>query len=840
MSWSKSSGIIGVLCGLSIVVLSTFVGTTAAATSDNSSPGSVRSTSAARRVGTITIDGRLDEAAWKAAPSASGFWQRYPREGDPPNHETEFRVLYDNEAVYIGVFCHESEPGKIRRTLTRRDEESPSDWIEVGIDSYRDKRTAFMFAVNPAGVQRDTLVFNDTEKDDSWDAVWTASADVNKIGWTAEFRIPLSQLRFSPASEQQWGFQVIRNVAHSNEYTVWSPWPKSKPQMVSLFGSVKGIKDINPPRRMEVLPYVVSGVTMSDGDETMDGNAGLDFEYGLGNNFTLSGTINPDFGQVEADPSQVNLSADESYFAEKRPFFLEGIDIFKFSLGQGDGGNEQLFYSRRIGLEATIYGAAKLSGKTASGWSIGVLDAVTAEESDEENQVIEPLTNYGLLRVKKDLNGGRTTIGGVVTAVNRDLDGTGLESELHDRAYAGGLQLNHRFAGDRYDLNLRLVGSYVHGSAEAITLTQESSQRYFQREDADHVEVDPDRTSLKGAGLVWSTGKSGGEHWRFAMGGNIRSPGLEINDLGFQNTADNMEQWLWGQYRDDDPGEYLQNYGVNLNAWMFGNTSPELAGIGGNMNGHLTLRNYWDAWAGFSANKRYWNHKILRGGPALRGLDSMSFWLGGASDSRRSLRGRMGMDFGGRPESGTWWTGASAELIVQARSNLDIRIGPRISRYVSNEQYVDETPDAESGAPRYILARMEQTTVGVTLRMNYTFMPTLSVQLYAQPFISTGAYRNYKAVTNPRANRYDDRFEMFDPAQATDFELPDFNFRQLNSNLVLRWEYLPGSALFLVWSHGRLNEDTHGRFELGNELDALTDEPGEHVFLLKLNYWYAL
>ena len=884
---------ITLVISLVISASTTAISTTAiAAGSQVVSTSTTRTTAAARRSGVVIIDGTLDEAAWILAPPSGDFWQREPYEGKPPQHQTELRVLYDDEAIYVGVLCHDDQPTQIRQMLSRRDTASPSDWVEVGIDSYHDRRTAFVFAVNPAGVQRDYLVFNDVEMDNSWDAVWTAAARVGAKGWVAEFRIPFSQLRFTREDKQTWGFQVMRLVARSNERTTWTPWPKASSQLVSLFGAVEGIQGIQPPRRMEFLPYAVTGVNLQpridDADPfarsaDLDASLGIDFKYGLGNNFTIAATINPDFGQVEADPSEVNLSIFETFFAEKRPFFLEGTDIFQFSLSQGDLGVEQLFYSRRIGRTpqglddddlgeyssapdaTTIYTAAKLSGKTKSGWSVGMLDAITAEEQasiddgtgTRTTKVLEPLTNYGVLRVKKDLNGGATSLGAILTAVNRALDGTGVTT-LHDQAYTGGLQFGHRFAGNQYSVDARLVTSYVHGPATAIDETQRAPQRYYQRPDATHLHYDPTRTSLAGAGLLWSAGKSGGDHVRFTTGGDLRSPGLELNDIGFLQFSDNLSQWVWGQYRDDQPSEYLQSYNVDLNGWVGSDTDLPLDFAGANINSAFTFRNFWNLLAGVAAEPVFWSTVSLRGGPALRGVDSYSAWLGGSSDERKAVRGSLNMSLRSVPESGSYAVGIDGQIVVQARSNLDIALGPTVSRQLAVDQYVTDTMNLQTSATEYILARLEQTTVALTVRLNYTFLPTLSLQLYAQPFISTGAYDRYKAVEQPRAERYDDRFHIFTPAEITrqddilfidrdgngstdySFELADFNFRELRSNLVLRWEYLPGSTLFVVWSHQRSGDDSNGRFALDRELGALADVPGEHVLLAKLSYWYAL
>ena len=876
---------------------------------------------AVRRQGSVAVDGVLDEEAWSGAPTNGDFWQRMPLEGKPPRFATEFRILYDDAALYVGILARDHDPGAIRSLLTRRDEESASDWVLVGIDSYHDKRTAFVFCVNPAGVQRDFMVFDDTKADGGWNAVWESAARVTDKGWVAELRIPYSQLRFASAIEQSWGLQVVRVVARTNEESSWTPWPQTSSQTVSRFGGLAGIRDIKPSRRLEVLPYTTAGGALVDVDAEdpfsngLDGRAtiGVDVKYGLGSNLTLSGTINPDFGQVEADPSEVNLSAYESFFAEKRPFFLEGTEIFGFTLGQGDGDQavEKLFYSRRIGAAphatgedayycvdqpgpdgrscyypayvdepglTTIYSAAKLSGKTAGGWSIGVLDAITGEErarvayDDEEGSretlAIEPLTNYAMLRLRKDSADGRTVVGGAVTAVNRRLDGTGLDWLLHDQAYTGGLALSHRFAGDLWQVDARVAASYVHGTAEALIETQTSSRRYYQRPDATHLDYDPTRTSLAGAALIWSAGKVDGAHWRASAGGDVRSPGFEVNDMGFQRNADKYVQWVWMQYRDDSPGEVLRNYQVNGDVWGALGRAPLHLSHGFDVNASTTLLNYWGASVGASVNRPRWDSHALRGGPALRADVSSNMWASLTTDGRRMVRGNLNGNAAVNPTNGTWSFTLNPSIVVQARSNLDFAVGPALSSAVVGDQYIDEAGECvwneaseacDEIIPHYILARMRMLQASLTLRMNYTFSPTLSLQLYAQPFIGAYKFSDYKEADRPDARSYDERFHEFSPAEisidddeiyyidrdrdgAADFafEGADFSFRELRSNLVVRWEYRPGSNLFLIWSHGRTSDSTDGWFRLGEDLDGLASEAGEHVVMVKLNYWMGV
>ncbi len=859
--------------------------------SDRVAADALRRVRAARRAGDIAIDGQLDEAAWFAAGAATGFWQREPHEGQPVEHETEFRVLYDDAALYIGVRAADDEPHKVRGLLTRRDTDSSSDWILVGIDSYHDRRTSFTFALNPAGVQRDFLIYDDVMEDASWNAVWEGACSVDEQGWVAEFRIPYSQLRFASADEQVWGIQVARVVQRTQEVSFWTETPTSKQQRVSLFGEVEGIRDIKPSRRVELLPYTVGGARVADVDPDDPLNnevspelgLGVDFQLGVTTNLTLSGTVNPDFGQVEADPSQVNLTANETFFPEKRPFFLEGADIFQFGLSQGDGEDavEQLFYSRRIGApphggasddavyarqDATtnIIGAAKLSGKTSTGWSIGALTAVTSkevadvelEDGGRDEQIIEPFANYTVLRLKKDFNNGRTNVGGAMTGVHRALDGTGMEV-LHDRAYAGGLQLSHRSRNSRWSGDARVVGSSVHGDAVALDETQRSSQHYFQRPDADHLDYDPTRTHMAGFGAMGVISYNGKSHWRGATGFDSRSPGLEVNDLGFQRNADYVVPWVWAQYRDEKSGDVLRRYHLNTNMWTSATWAPERTSTGGNVNGSFTFRNYWGVGGGININGDVLDTRLLRGGPAVKSSLAHGGWFNAWTDSRARVRGNIGGNWWLRSEGDSSnWSGF-ANASIQARSNLDITVGPFASLRVDDTQFVDEVADM-SGAPHYVLARIDQTTVGMTLRLDYTVSPDLSLQVYAQPFVAAGAYTDYKEAEDPRAADYADRFHTFGDGEIDEvdgelridrdgdgvadfaFAPADFNFRQLRSTVVVRWEYRPGSTLFFIWSHDRSSVVEDGAFSLGSDLSELADERGEHVVLFKLNYWLGV
>jgi hypothetical protein len=875
---------------------------TATASAQNNTPSAVRAGStpardpsapkaavAVRAFQAPKVDGRLDDAAWTAAPPITEFWQLDPNEGEPATEPTEARIAYTDDALYVVVRAYDSQPDGIVAQLTRRDEDSPSDWIIVAIDSYRDRRTAYVFFANPAGVKRDEYLFDDGNGDDSWNAVWDVATSIDDEGWIAEFRIPWSQLRFAKAAQNDFGFQIVRTVTRLNEEQHWRLMPKDQNGLVSRFGDLTGIEGIDPPRRIEVLPYVAGsgaftpaevGNPFATGrDGTM--RAGADLNMGLTSNLTLSATINPDFGQVEADPAVVNLSAFETFYPERRPFFAEGLDIFRFPilLGDGDGANEQLFYTRRIGRrpqgeadprggyaqtidQTTILGAGKVSGKTASGWTMGFLGALTAEEEAQvlagndahHTDIVEPRTGYFVGRVAKDFRQGLTKVGFFGTGVTRSLPEN--LQWLRSAAYAGGFDWTHRFAGDRYAIDGWFVGSYVQGSAEAIDETQRSSARYYQRPDNGHVSYDPTRTSLTGFAGQFIVSKNEG-FMRFATGFDTRSPGFEVNDAGYQRQADRTIQFAWVGLRWTQPGSWYRRVNINFNqntVWSWG---WERLGAGGNVNGSVQFHNYWRVNLGWSHNLPSLATGALRGGPAFKRPYTTSFWGGMGTDSRKTLRGGLHGSGFLQPASDTWGFSVGPYLAWRAASNMDFTVGYDFFRQSDSWQYLDQQ-DA-LGETQYLFGRLNQTTSSLTLRGNLTFTPTLSLQLYAEPFVATGSYPGYRRVDDPRGATFADQFEDFSDDQiASDedgnlaididrsgeadvyLDNPNFTFLSFRSNVVLRWEYKLGSTLFLVWQHGRVGSNANPDFNFGQGLGDMFRLDGENTLVVKVNYWLSL
>ncbi|HEX7238654.1 MAG TPA: DUF5916 domain-containing protein, partial [Longimicrobiaceae bacterium] len=760
-----------------------------------------------------------------------------------------------------------------------------------------DRRTAYRFAVNPAGVKKDVFHFNDVQEDVGWDAVWEAAARRDSLGWTAEMRIPLSQLRFSGggAGERSWGVNFIRDVARLNERSYWSPMPPDASGFVSRLGELAGLTELASPRRLEAAPYTMARVTRAPdapGDpfyreNDAFGTAGGDLRYGITSNLTLSATVNPDFGQVEADPSQVNLSAFESFFPEKRPFFLEGADIFRFDIGfpfnvRGKNfGNDQVFYSRRVGRapqgfvppgaafadapgSTRILGAAKVSGKTEGGWSVGLLDAVSAEESARFSDpggargraVVEPLTNHAVARASRDFNHGGSAVGGIFSATHRRLDGTGLDW-LRSSAYAAGVDGRHRFGAGNYEVRGTLLGSHVRGSPAAITRTQLAAGRYFQRPDADHVELDPERTGLSGLLADARVERIGGGPWRWRLIGHAVSPGFELNDAGFLGSPDWALAAAEVEYNRFTPGRLFQRWSVNgdlRSAWSWGG---ERRSTGAEANASFDLNSFWGGYVGGVREFGALVTDVLRGGPALRANPLNIGWWGFYSDRRRSWGVRMDGDVGVEEGTDLYWYGVNAGVDARAGDRLEISVSPGLNRQ-SDPWFCAVQPGCRlAGDPRYLFSRLEQTTLSLTTRLSYTFTPDLSLQLYAQPFVSAGDYSEYKEVVEPRARRFGDRFRVFPRAREVpdgrggsavdlegdgraDFATPDFNVRELRSNAVLRWEYRPGSALFVVWSQGRAGFDPRGDFRLGRDVRRLWGADPTDVLLVKLSYWLDL
>lgn len=857
-----------------------------------------RALDATREVAEIEIDGVLDEAEWELGQVFTGFTQAEPVEGDPAEHDTEVRVLFGDDAIWIAARMWDDDPTGIEARLTRRDDMGGSyDLFSVSLDPNLDGLTGYAFSVSAANVQSDTYLYDDNKRDQAWDAVWASAVSMDELGWTVEIRIPLSQIRYEASDEPQtWGVGFHRFRVASNERTFRPLLSGLRTGIVSQMGRLENVRVPRSARRLEVLPYAVSSFHRGpavEGDPFFDGSAangriGLDLSYGLGAAFTLDATINPDFGQVEADPAVINLSAFETFFQEQRPFFVQDARVFDFSLS---GGQNQLFYTRRVGRSpqgrapsnasfsdipdnATILGAAKLAGRTSSGFSIGALAAVTGNERGEAlfqdgsrgEFLVEPRSEYGAMSVARDFREGASQIGVLGTFMQRDLPGDGAFDWLPSSAFSGGVRFNHQWNDRDWAVFGYVSGSHVRGSEEAITRIQRSSIHYFQRPDATRFELDPTATSMTGVDWRLTLAKQNGEHWTGSIWAAEVTNGFEVNDAGFSTRSEVLDGGAAISYREIRPGDHLRSY--NLGLRMFHNWSHEalddMWSIGSwhsartngsySANANVELLNYWRVGTSVSYRPQQMSRRQTRGGPMMVSPAGWNANLNLNSDRRRTVSAGLGFNVSddaiGEGGSKNFFT----SMRIQPSDNVVLTFSPRYSTSRSGDQYVTATsvlPYGPTYGTRYLFADLEQRELSMEARVDWTFTPTLSLQLFAQPLISSGDYLEYKQLS--AAETYD--FLSLDPTsvagtQEVDFDndgTPDFSFtdrdfnvRSLIGNVVLRWEYRPGSTVFLVWQRRQADFAPVGTFDLGRDSGALFDAPADDRFIVKVNYWLGL
>ena len=837
------------------------------------------------------IDGIGNDDAWNLVEWTSDFIQSQPAENKPPSQQTAFKVLYDNDNVYLFIRAYDTEPDKISKIMSRRDNFN-GDMIFVEFDSHFDKQTDFLFCASASGAKSDAAISDDgNSEDDNWNPIWYLKTSIDDKGWCAEMKIPLSQLRFGKKDEQIWGLQVTRNIFRLQERSQWQYIPKGSPGVVHLFGELHGINNIKPKHQIELMPYTVARTERFEkiaGDPFNTGklskiSAGLDGKIGLTNDFTLDFTINPDFGQVEADPSEVNLTAFESYFSEKRPFFVEGSNIFQFMPNQTivihNMYSDNLFYSRRIGRypqyypsvganeyvkmpeSTTILGAMKISGKTKKGLSVGILESLTSREDAVIDSLgvrrkiaVEPLTNYFVGRVQQDFNKGQTILGALVTAVNRYINSPALDF-LHTAAYTAGLDFQHHWKERTWYVAGNAEFSNVKGKPVSITETQTSSARYYQRTDAKYLSVDSSLTSLSGYGGTVKFGKSSKKRLQFETSMTVRSPGLEFNDIGYMRYSDVIHQGNWIGYYLRNPFWIFNNFYLNTNYWMYFNFSGKLLSRNYNTNFNSQFKNKWRINGQFNRQSENISTTMLRGGPSIIMPGSQSFNLNLGTDYSKKLSFFVGNYHGSGDAKSSRAHEYYGEINYRPTNSLSISIDPDYGIQQQDLQYV--TTAGTKDNPAYIFGKLDQRTFGITFRINYTINPELSIEYYGQPFISAGKYTDFKNIIQPDAGKFRDRFHTFGPDEITfnqetnsytindgisdaSVSNPDFNFRQFRSNLVIRWEYLPGSTLYLVWSQGRTSSDTNGLFSYGNDLKDLFRITPRNIFLVKFSYWFAL
>lgn len=833
----------------------------------------------------IVIDGLLDDAAWDQVEWGGDFIGHRPEFNVEPSQETQFKILYDAKFLYVGIRAFDSNPEEIVKRMSRRDG-FDGDFVEINIDSYNDKRTAFSFTASVSGVKGDEYVSNNGDNwDSTWDPIWYLKTSVDELGWIAEFKIPLSQLRFANKENHIWGIQFTRRVFRGEERSTWQPVDPNAPGWVHLFGELNGIKGIKPQKQLEIQPYIL-GSTQSypreednpfrdDGNE-QNLNVGLDAKIGITSDITLDLTVNPDFGQVEGDPSQVNLSAFEIFFQERRPFFLEGNNILNFGTS---GGIDNLYYSRRIGRspqgyltdediayadipqQTRLLGAAKITGKNSKGFSWGVLESLTKREHAEvvdtlgnfREEPVEPLTNYFAARFQQDLQNAKTVFGAVITNVNRfDNTGNGMEF-LHDNAQSGGIDLDHNFKDRKYGMTFKYGFSRVGGSRGAIYKTQNSFQRSFQRTDNTYKNVDSTRTELVGTFSAVTFGKRSGQ-WRWIVGSNYKSPELELDDIGFLRQTDIINNWFWTNYRINRVTKWFRNQSYNMNFEQnldFGGVVLESSLNG---NAYFEFKNLWGFETGFFLTDEQISNADLRGGPSIiyPGGNEIWYWIG--TNSRKKVRVSFNQWLFRGNNNYARSSGMSMGIVVRPIDALNISLSPSIQWRRNDLQYVQN--DEFNGENEYLLGRVQQKIYRLTMRANYNITPNLTLEYWGQPFVATAKYDDFKKTLEPNSESFQDRFggvgysynsasnsytlTGYDPDAVFDLENPNSNTVEYKSNLVLRWEYIPGSTLFMVWANNGFynNNEREGNFNsLSNELSSLSST---NTFLIKYTYRFIL
>lgn len=871
------------------------------------------------------IDGKLDDAGWKIVQWGDEFVEWRPDENTPPTEQTKFKIVYDKKNLYVAIRAYDKHPDSIIKRLSRRDG-FVGDRATIIFDSYHDKRTAFSFTITAAGVKGDEFVSQNGENwDESWNPIWYTATQIDLEGWTAELRIPLSQLKFGKKKEQIWGLQLTRNYFRKQEHSLWQRIPLDAPGWVSEFGELHGLIDIEPQKQLEIQPFTVMQLESypeEEGNPFRDGsdfklNGGLDAKIGVTNDLTLDLTVNPDFGQVEADPGAITLDAFEIFFREQRPFFVENKNIFDYDIDIF--GPDNIFYSRRIGrnpqgsitvgdndfvkkpTNTTILGAAKFSGKTKNGWSIGLLESIASKEiaeiTDPENRrrktIVEPLTNYLVTRIQKDFNQRNSYVGGIFTATTRNLgnvfnldydsandrytdsetgrviDPFTIQNKennlnyLHSTALTGGLDFKHQWKNRKYYIDGNFIFSHVQGSKEAITETQQSAVHLFNRVDAGHVEVDPNRNWLMGTGGKLEIGKAAGGNFRYFAGITWRSPELELNDIGFLRQADDIRHYLFMNYRT------LKPFGIFRQIWV-GTDMFATYDFDGNFNriqyrliNEVNYKNNWWSEVGFIYKPRIYSNTVLRGGPRFRFSRENPHWVYFGTDNSKKLRFRTGYVYSKAHQDNYSYFRLETGFTYQPFDALQFSFYPEYEKSPNKTQYVTEVD--YSGKPRYINAEIDQRTLSAAIRLNYTINPNLTIQYYGQPFISRGRYKNFKFVsndglTNPIADDLYDRFALFADNQISldeeneiysidentdgindySFDKPDFAFVQFRSNLVLRWEYVPGSELYFVWSQGVTGSGNPNDDLFRNLDNQIIGQEKDNIFLIKATYRFML
>jgi hypothetical protein len=844
----------------------------------------------------INVDGLLDEAVWKSDNAFTAFTQSDPRAGEAPTQRTEVRVAYDDEAIYVGARMYDTHPDSIVARLARRDNDGGSDAFAIALDTFHDHRTGYFFVVTAAGTLLDGTMMNDDWDDDSWDGVWDAKAHRDAQGWTAEMRIPFSQMRSSGGDRRVWGVNFDRAISrhHEDDKAVYTP--RGESGFVSRFPDLVGLDDIRAARRIEVTPYTTGKaeyLVHDTGDPFHDGSRytpalGGDLRTTLGSKFTLNASVNPDFGQVEIDPAVVNLSDAETFFNEKRPFFTEGNSVFRCgNNGASDYWNFNwpepvFFYTRRIGrspqgappsnasfadmpIATRILGAAKITGQPSTGFNVGMLSAVTQkEQADYElgsgargTATVEPFTYYGVLRGLRSFHQERQGLGLMTLETARALSGTGLESSLNRNGFVTAMDgWTALDAKKDWVLSGYVAGSRVDGTPERIAALESDPRHYYQRPDRSDLGVRTDATSLSGyVARLWVNRQRG--PWMSNSGLGVVSPGFEVNDLGFQNRTDVVNGHIGVGYMWDKPTswrKYVWVIGAVVQGWNLAgqHTLEQLF-----LKSQLEQMNAW-SWTvqgGFAG--RVIADRATRGGPAM--ISPAGGWgeLYWDTNGKSPVFLSSDLSWNGDVERShdlTW----QPSVTWKPSSSVSFSAGPTLDWNQEDAHYITSVGDplaTRTYGGRYVFAALQQRTVGAQVRMDCSITPALSFQVFAQPLVSSGRYSGYKELAAPGTYDwlvYGTQGSTFDPATGTAdpdgagaapaFSVgnPDFTYRTVRGNAVLRWEYVPGSAVYLVWTQDRTGVTNDGTFRFGPSLGELGRTPANNIFMVKLSHHFEI
>jgi hypothetical protein len=839
--------------------------------------------------GAMLLDGRLDERAWTDAIPVADFVQAEPNEGAAPTDGMEVRFLYDDDALWIGARM-ESTQG-LQAPLSRRDDGEQSEYVQVEMDTFLDRRTAYMFGITASGVRLDHYHPSDNEDDtdDEFDPVWQARTSVDQGGWTAEMRVPFSQLRFNDQPERVFGLNIKRWRPNLNEQTYWVVVGRTARGWASRFGELRGIDGLQASRRLEFLPYVASSSRMTgnrdrrnpfDDGVNLAGRTGMDMKIGLSSNLTLEATINPDFGQIEADPAEVNLTVFETIFTERRPFFIEGNNVL-------EAGTTNFYYSRRIGARPigdargeyvdypstnTILTAAKLTGRFQSGTSIGFLGAVTDEESAETSAAglfsdvrVAPRTAWGVARVIQEFGSEGSTVGAHLTAVERDLAAQDpLAALLVRRAVTGGVDTRIRFGDRTYEGAFNLGVTYLEGEPAAIERVQRANGHFLQRLDQPDIRLDPTRSTFSGAQIQGSLNKIAGRHWLWGGSLQIETPEFHPLDFGRLNYAGDYTGGPRLTYRETQPGRFLRAYSLGVNLNNYGHFDRDL-GVRHTLgsNNSFTLTNFWVATLNVSRFFRGLDPQLTRGGPSMEtplgwNVSTSLRNQAGSSTAWSGSVDRRSNEFGER----TWEF--SGSVSAQPSPAFQVSVAPTYANETAtnasfngpvNRQYLSTLDGgrAETYGRRYIFGYVDRTTLSTQIRFNITFKPDVTLDVYTEPFAASGRYNGFGELERTRGRelrRYGTDGTTLErladgSVRVTDggavFVLPnrDFNVRSFRSNVVLRWEWRPGSTLFVVWQQDRSSTaSTGGHVGLGDLFDSLSAS-GDNVLALKTTWWLS-